>query len=483
MLNLLSNVAHVNIGTGVFRERTFLAGDHSASRIGSVVSRASRLCLVVVVIGTIGVAYAPGAKAVTSCPTDQYLASYYNNLTLSGTPVVTRCEYAVGGAWAGNSPAPGVQAGSFSVSYTGSVDFPATGSYVVHAMTGDVSVRVYGDGNLLINQWAQSWGQYETIPTVTAGLHTVTVDVADSATDGQEEFSVSSETPSTSGSFFAQNSFFNNAVPSTATVDPNSSSWVSMLNNDPKVTGISVNDDAWTVPVYQAPSGTPTASVEVTNANNAHITIPYQSSYTPSPDSDAHLAIIDQATGCEYEFQSFNPSSMSAIAEATYHAFTGSGGHVAGPAHSGGELSYLGGLITPQDVSSGVIAHALRFATSDNSWTFEYPGTRSDGTTASGLPEGVRVRLNPSVNLSSLGLTPFQLMVAQALQTYGAYDADGTSGFVLYAESTVDGSTYSQTVSALPKSLISDLQFLVPAHPTTAIQFDRTTDTTCQQPH
>ncbi len=243
---------------------------------------------------------------------------------------------------------------------------------------------------------------------------------------------------------------------------------------------MSLNDDAWTVPVYRAPAGTPTATVAIKNGN-AHITVPYQSSYRPSPDSDAHLAIIDQSTGCDYEFQSFDPSTMSAIAEATYHAFTGSGGHVAGPGHSGGELSYLGGLITPQDVSSGVIGHALRFATSDNSPTFVYPATRSDGTTAGGLPEGIRVRLNPDVNLASLHLTPFQLMVARALQTYGAYDADDASGFALYAESTVDGSTYSQAVSGLPKSLISDLQFL--AQPASGAQLDRTTDTTCQQPH
>jgi hypothetical protein len=73
-------------------------------------------------------------------------------------------------------------------------------------------------------------------------------------------------------------------------------------------------------------------------------------------------------------------------------------------------------------------------------------------------------------------------MVAKALQTYGAYDADTAASFALYAESTTDGSTYSQPLTPLPKSLILSLRFLKPQGPSTTVQLEASNDTTCQQP-
>ena len=73
-------------------------------------------------------------------------------------------------------------------------------------------------------------------------------------------------------------------------------------------------------------------------------------------------------------------------------------------------------------------------------------------------------------------------MVAEALQTYGAYDADSGDPFALYAESTIDGSTYRQPFDPLPKPLIKRLRFLVPKTSSTAVQLAAANDTTCQQP-
>jgi hypothetical protein len=192
--------------------------------------------------------------------------------------------------------------------------------------------------------------------------------------------------------------------------------------------------------------------------------------------------VIDTTNGCDYEFQGFTPETMSAHSEATYHADTGSGGHVSDQGHAGGELSYLGGLITPDDVRAGVITHALRFAIPDNTWTFNYPGTRSDGTITAGVPEGTRIQLDPNLNLNSLNLSPFQRMVARALQTYGAYDGDTAGAFALFAESTTDGSTYNEPFTPLPKSLIPHLRFLAPQGPSTAAKLEARNDETCQQP-
>ena len=372
-----------------------------------------------------------------------------------------RCESAVGAAWGSKAPGVDVRAGHFSVVYTGSIEFPVTGTYNWNADTGDVGVRVTVDETTVIDQPRPSYADYLVSVVVNQGRHTVQVTVIDPASDGEEDFSVSPAglgSPSPDGNYFSADSFFNRGIPARPAVDPQSLLWLSLIYADRRVSGIVFNYDAWTVPIYKASPGTPTASITLRNSNT-HITIPYTQNFRPSPDADAHLAVIDTANGCDYEFQSFDPGSMSAHSSATYHVDTGTGGHVSDQGHAGGEMSYIGGTITPQDVNTGAIRHALRFAIPDNTWTFAYPGTRSDGTTHGGIPEGTRMQLDPNLDLSSYSLTPFQLMVAKALQTYGAYDADSSSTFALYAESMTDGSAYSQQFAPCPSRSFSGCAF------------------------
>lgn len=419
----------------------------------------------------------------TSCATNSYRARYFNNTTLSGAPVYEACEWAVGGNFASGSPAPGVNADRFSIEYVGALNFPTSGSYTFAADTGDMGVLVALDGATVINNSAaDTWGRFEQVRSVSAGTHTVRVTMSDTAGTAIENFSVSRAGvgPATGdGRYFAATSFWNTQI-TAPQVSANSAAWIGALVANSAITQISLNQNAWSTPVYQAPAGTPRRAIRVTNSNKS-VTVPYLSSYAPSPDADSHLAIVDQSTGCLYEFQSFSASRGTAIAHASYHAYTGSGGHTSGPAHAGGEFSYVAGMITPADVRAGVIAHALRVAIPRTSGRFVYPGTRSDGTDSSGMPQGSRLRLNPSLNIDALGLTPFQKMVAVALRDYGAYIADTSDAFSIYAQSTIDGSTYSQPLSNLPKSLIGQLQVLDSRVSSTDIQLDSASDTTCAQ--
>ncbi|MGV7637075.1 carbohydrate-binding domain-containing protein, partial [Mycobacterium kansasii] len=86
-----------------------------------------------------------------------------------------------------------------------------------------------------------------------------------------------------------------------------------------------------------------------------------------------------------------------------------------------------------------------------------YPGTRTDGTVVDGIPQGTRLQLDPSLDLTRFGLTPFQLMVAKALQVYGGFNADHGDVFALYARSTFDGTTYAQPIQSLPDALIQHM--------------------------
>ena len=138
---------------------------------------------------------------------------------------------------------------------------------------------------------------------------------------------------------------------------------------------------------------------------------------------------------------------------------------------------------TGADVNSGSIDHALRLVTPLNSPNYVAPATRSDGTHSGGIPEGQLMRLDPNLDLSTLGLNSFQLMVAKALQTYGAYNADSGGAFTLIAENPLSGAHYNTTPSTLPRTLIQHLQFLNPPPTATAGHIDSNTDPGCNQQH
>ncbi|WP_158636013.1 carbohydrate-binding domain-containing protein [Tsukamurella sputi] len=416
----------------------------------------------------------------TGCPVNQFQARYFNNTTATGTPVAVQCENAPGGSFTG-SPLAGVNADNFSVDYNGVIEFPQTATYIASTRVGNVGARVWLDDALVFDQPTPQWGTTNVPRAVTVGQHRVRATYVN--TSGIAHFGVSFPratpgAPSANGNYFAADSFWNQPVPPNATVDPRSGGWISAL--DAGSNGISVNSRDWSTTVYNAPAGTPTAEVLVTNAGR-RLTIPYQSAYRPTQDGDAHLAVIDDATGCLYEFQGFNPLLRTANAAASYRVSTGSGGHVAGPEHAGGEFSYLAGMITPQDVQKGVIDHALRYAMLGSSPNYVYPGTRSDGTVLGGVPQGMRLQLDPNLDLSAFGLTPFQLMVARALQMYGGFNADHSSVFTLYARSPLDGTTYAQPIQPLPDALIQHLRFLAPTISSTEIYLDRADDPGCYQ--
>ena len=115
----------------------------------------------------------------------------------------------------------------------------------------------------------------------------------------------------------------------------------------------------------------------------------------------------------------------------------------------------LAGMILPEDIASGVIAHALAFAipgprnlasdpyeplTSD----YFYPASTTEGdfynTNASALAAGQRIRLKTTIvddegnAVNEALLAPVAQMVLAALRTYGAYLVDNSGGFTFYAE-------------------------------------------------
>ncbi len=79
---------------------------------------------------------------------------YFNNPTLTGTPVETRMDHVVDFDWKTANPVRSIKGGSpFSVRWTGIITPPATGDYTF-ALASDDGSRAYLDDKEIIDMWA-----------------------------------------------------------------------------------------------------------------------------------------------------------------------------------------------------------------------------------------------------------------------------------------------------------------------------------------
>jgi glucose/arabinose dehydrogenase len=130
-----------------------------------------------VTVGASDVTYTARFEAPAGCPVGQFQAEYFNNPTLTGAPVLVRCEAApLNHYWPTDSPAPGiVNADNFSVRWTGWFTFQE-GTTTFNARADD-GVRVRVDGALLIDGWkTQPPTTYKASRFLTAGTHQVVME-------------------------------------------------------------------------------------------------------------------------------------------------------------------------------------------------------------------------------------------------------------------------------------------------------------------
>jgi len=109
-------------------------------------------------------------------PTGSWQGQYWNNATLSGSPVLTRNDASINFSWPGTTGAgAGLDGTEDSARWTKAVNFEA-GDYTFKVTTDD-GMRVKVDGALVIDGWKdQGPTTYTATRTMTAGTHTVVVE-------------------------------------------------------------------------------------------------------------------------------------------------------------------------------------------------------------------------------------------------------------------------------------------------------------------
>jgi PKD repeat protein len=123
----------------------------------------------------------PTTPAPTPSPTfipvviNDWRGEYYNNPHLSGAPILVRNDVSVSFDWGTGSPGPGVPADDFSARWSRNLNFP-TGTYRFYVWVDD-GVRLWIDGNLIIDQWRDSAPTtYSADLNLADGTHTLRIE-------------------------------------------------------------------------------------------------------------------------------------------------------------------------------------------------------------------------------------------------------------------------------------------------------------------
>ena len=117
----------------------------------------------------------PTGDRALMCAADQWVARYHKGRTLSGAPVLTRCEPEIRRDLTNGPGVPGLTTRDYSIVWTRDLTL-AAGTYVFTARADD-GVRVLVDGVRVIDQWRdQAAKTFTATRTLGAGPHRVRVE-------------------------------------------------------------------------------------------------------------------------------------------------------------------------------------------------------------------------------------------------------------------------------------------------------------------
>jgi hypothetical protein len=260
---------------------------------------------------------------------------------------------------------------------------------------------------------------------------------------------------------FSPTSFWNERLKASARIDPSSSTLVAALVEEvqrERASGIGpwIGTGSGSTPVYRV--GRDQARVHVTlddrsiaggrALQRALDAVPIPRGAKPAPGSDRHMTILQTSTNTLWELFGARRAADGWHARwggAIRHVSRSPGYYTAsawpGARRNWGatasSLPIVGGTMLIQELKKGRLDHALALnLPAPRAGIFAWPAQRTDGTgPPSALPEGARLRLDPTLDVASLHLPKLTAMIARAAQRYGLVVRDQTHhGISLFGE-------------------------------------------------
>jgi len=257
---------------------------------------------------------------------------------------------------------------------------------------------------------------------------------------------------------FAQSSFWNSPLSPEEELDSRSRVLVGELVAQVREE-IAARHGPWigtaksSTPIYRVPRNQPLVEVKLDSEiphgpGQAFQAVPLPPDARPAAGADRHLTVWQPSTDQLWEFfgLELEPDGWHARWGGAIDRLSNSPGYYTSSSWPGARfywgatatsLPVAGGVITVDELRRGRIDHALALNIKRvRASAFSWPAQRSDGRTPGEdqIPEGARFRLDPDLDIDTLGLHPVTAALARAAQRHGLVVRDKSSTVALYAE-------------------------------------------------
>jgi hypothetical protein len=170
--------------------------------------------------------------------------------------------------------------------------------------------------------------------------------------------------------------------------------------------------------------------------------VPMPADAQPSAGSDADIVVWQPSTDTMWDFwrAAKRADGWHTVYGGRMTDVSKSPGYFNDPPQwgaSASSLPLLGGLMRLHELRAGRIDHALALAIPERrAKVFSWPAQRTDGTIDSptAIPEGLRFRIDPALDLDRLPMAPIVRQMAKAVQRYGMVVRDGADAVTFFAE-------------------------------------------------
>lgn len=252
------------------------------------------------------------------------------------------------------------------------------------------------------------------------------------------------------------------------------------ISKDLQATDAWLNIASWSHPIYQATASDPMIQI-LDNENNRVFIVNVPATAKPDPSSDAHMYVVDPTRQFVTEMfgAKINPNQTITSKRAFQVSLYGKGWFLSDNSFDSKQNMFgvrasnsagMGGILRVWEIQQLSIHHALTYLLPFANLKHgpAWPSAREDfygyQQYKGHVPIGQLAAIPPSVDVTTLGLTPVGLALAHALQDYGAYcdDSDGDTLIHFSVENAVATQIPAATITEMQKAIKKLRPYLLP---------------------